>query len=264
MKAKIIFFIGLFCLSIAYDSYAQGPPITSDKPIMLGANRKLVKTLSEIRQTPQGTFVRVPLMIHYLPSSNTLLGIHVPLVHYQFKEGVNEAFTSPHTGLGDINLLGKYQFFRKDEVGKTLRMVAKVVETIPTGADIALNDLGNGHFQTYLAWVIGYETLKYGISHEVGYKMVHGLDTDEFKYKLGFGLPLLKPVYPVKQINLYFEYNANWMPQQNNVEVLYAQGIQYAIKQLTIEAAIQVPLYQKVPEVMERKYGLLLGTRYVF
>ena len=44
--------------------FAQGPPITADKPIMLGGGSFTTKTLLEIRNTERGTAVYAPLMLH--------------------------------------------------------------------------------------------------------------------------------------------------------------------------------------------------------
>jgi len=243
----------------SHTALAQGPPITSDKPIMLGANSVVIKTLTEIRATERGTFTKIPLMGHYLPTSNSLVGLYVPLVIYN-ESNENESGQS----LGDIELVGKYQFYRKDKTGKTFRAVAKTIQTLPTGKKLDVPAISTGNFQSYLALVTGYETLKYGISNEIGYNFVPNQDTDEIIHKFGFGLPLLKPTYPVNQLNLYFEYQSNWLVEQADYSLLYAQGIQYAKGRLTMEVAIQFPLIQTLPESMQRKYSLFLGTRYVF
>ncbi|WP_411767861.1 hypothetical protein [Winogradskyella sp. A3E31] len=241
-------------------SVSQGPPITADKPIMLGGKSSIIKTLTEIRNTNQGTFVRVPLMIHYLPTSNSLVAVHLPYVHYNFSDERGSGST-----LGDINILAKYQFYRKDGTGKTFRMVAKTLQTLPTGEEFNIEGISTGVYQSYFGVVAGYESLKYGISNEIGYNLVPEADFDSFSYKLGFGLPLLKPTYPVDQINLYFEYINEYRPKLEEYELFYAQGIQYAKKQWTWEAAVQWPLIQNnVPESVQRNYSIFLGTRYVF
>lgn len=239
--------------------YAQGPPITSDKPIMLGGGSVIIKTLTEIRNTDYGTYTRVPLMVHYLPTSNSLVAVHLPMV---FRNVLGDV---EHTsGLGDIDLMAKYQFYRKDGTGKTFRMVAKTIQTLPTGRDWNVSDISTGDYASYLGLVAGYESLKYGISNELGYRLVPATQDDELRYKLGFGLPLRKPTYPVNQINLYFEYNANWLVETNDFLLFYAQGIQYAKGRLTVEVAVQTPLIQNIAEERKRNYSLFLGTRYVF
>ena len=250
------------CMSALVQIKAQGPPITADKPIMLGGNTIIIKTLTEIRNTEAGTFSRIPIMFHYLPTSNSLVAIHVPWTTYDFDfEGGG---LEDGSRIGDIGLLAKYQFYRKDGKAKTFRMVAKTFQNFPTGSEFGPEEISSGKYQSYFAWVAGYESIKYGISTELGYNVVPNADFDEWRLKFGVGLPLLKPVYPVKQINLYFEYANNYQPVNDAFEILYAQGIQYAKGRLTLEAAIQLPLYQRNKEVFRLNSNILLGTRYIF
>ncbi len=71
--------------------------------------------------------------------------------------------------MADIKIMGKYQFFRKDGTGKTFRMVAKTFQTLPTGKELDLMELSTGKYAGYYGIVAGYESLKYGISNEIGY-----------------------------------------------------------------------------------------------
>jgi len=200
MKTKFLFntyiklvlaFLCLSCLST--ELKAQGPPITADKPIMLSSKTFIAKTLTEHRSTDFGRFTKVPLMLHYIFHKNALVAVHVPWVSYDFNPG----FGFDGAGLGDMNLLLKYQFYRNDKTGKTFRMVAKTLQNLPTGAAIDIHEMSTGFYKSYMAVVAGYETIKYGISGEGGYNLSPDDNTDEIKVKLGFGLPLLKQVYPV-------------------------------------------------------------------
>ena len=237
---------------------AQGPPITGDKPIMLGGGSYTVKNLTEIRKTERGTFTYVPFILHYLPTSNSLIAVHLPYINYNFENG------GSGNSLADIKFLGKYQFYRKDATGKTFRVVAKTVQTLPTGEELDLMELSTGNYAGYYGVVAGYETLKYGISNEVGYNWMPDGTLDELRYKLGFGLPLLKPQYPNKQINLYFEYTSSWFFERDWYQLLYAQGVQYAGKNITFDLAVQIPLVNDVDAGRQLKYSLFLGARYSF
>ena len=255
---KTYFLVAIITLLAIHQLTAQGPPITADKPIMLGGGSFTTKTLTEIRTTQRGTFTYVPIMLHYLPSANSLVAVHLPYIGYNFDAGGDGG------SLADIKVMGKYQFFRKDATGKTFRVVAKTVQTLPTGEELDLMELSTGKYQGYYGIVAGYETLKYGISNEIGYNSMPDGTLDEFRYKLGFGLPLLKPQYPNKQLNLYFEYTNSWLTERDWYQLLYAQGIQYARKNITFDIAIQVPLVNDVDEGRKLKYSLFLGTRYTF
>lgn len=257
MKSKLIM---SFIFLLAYEASSQGPPITGDNPIMLSSGMLSLRTLMEIRKTDEGTFVYTPLMVQYLPSPKTLIGIQVPVTSFNFKESA----MNNGTHLGDILLLGKYQFLRNDQMGKTFRMVLKTVQTMPTGTDLGPNEISAGVYQGYYSIIAGYETVKYGISNELGYNIVPDGTMDEWRYKLGFGLPLLSPKYPVHQINLYFEYATLWRPVQDAYELNFAQGVQYAKGRLTLEAAIQLPLYQKNVVRFAQNSSVFVGTRYIF
>jgi hypothetical protein len=252
-KAFALLALGVMFASI---TLAQGPPITSDKPIMLGAKRTIIKTLTEVRKGKQGTVITAPLMLHYLPTANTLLILHVP---YVFSKVNGET----KNGLTDISVTGKYQFYRKDKTAKTLRAVLKYRHTFPMGERINVMGIGLKSHQSYIGGVLGYESIKYGISNELAYNAVWIDNTDELVYKLGIGLPLLKSTYPVNQINLYFEYNANWQINLDRYNLLYAQGIQYARGRFTFETAIQVPLAQKEIIERERTVSFFFGTRII-
>jgi len=255
MKFYILTLLGTFYCTV---NWSQGPPITADKPIMLGGKSFTAKTLSEIRNTERGTSIYVPLMLHYLPTSNSLIALHIPVIYANFNDPVSEF------SLADIQLQAKYQFFRKDYTGKTFRMVAKTLQILPTGKELDIIGQSTNKYQGYYGIVSGYETLKYGISTEVGYNLSPNANLDEFRAKAGFGLPLLKPQYPNKQINLYFEYTSTWLYERNWYQLLYAQGIQYALKNITFDLAIQFPLINDVTEGRELKQSLFLGTRYTF
>ncbi len=251
-----LFFMLMFVVKLQ----AQGPPITTDKPIMLGSKSIILKTLTEIRKTERGTFTRIPIMAHYLITSNSLVAVHLPMVFYNFS---NSNLGSGQT-LGDIEILGKYQFFRKDNTGKTFRIVAKTLQILPTGKKLGIDGISTKIYQSYQGVVAGYESIKYGISNEIGYNFVPDSNTDEIRHKLGIGLPLLKPSYPVNQINLYFEYQNTWFSETDEFVMLYAQGVQYAKGRLTLEAAVQLPLIQNISVQDKREYSVFLGTRYVF
>ena len=197
-------------------------------------------------------------MLHYLPTANSLVAVHLPLVSYSLND------LGSGTDLADVKLLGKYQFFRKDGTGKTWRITAKTIQTLPTGQELDIIEISTGNYQGYYGVVSGYETLKYGISTEVGYNWIPNGTLDDFRAKLGFGLPLLKPQYPNKQLNLYFEYSSVLIPERDWYQLLYAQGVQYALKNITFDMAVQLPLVQDIVASREFNYSLFIGTRYTF
>jgi len=253
----------LMALSFSLSSFtltAQGPAIISDSPIMLGGETKILRSLVESRKTSQGTFIAFPLNFQYITSSKTSLTLQVPFVNSRFdgSDPSDNAF-----GLGDISLEGKYQFYRKDGKGKTFRALAKTRQILPTGEDFSFEQFSVGDYQSYFALFAGYEALHLGITNEIGYQFSPSGSTDELRYRLGFGLPLLKPSYPVNQLNLYFEYQSSWYPEFDEYMLLYAQGIQYARGRYAIEAAVQVPLVQNRNFIRQRDYSIFFGGRVI-
>ncbi len=236
---------------------AQGPPITGDKPIMLSKGNIVLKTLSEYRVYQDREALIMPLMVHYIPSKNVLLGIHIPYVN------VNSS-SEDMTNIGDIQLLAKYQFYRKDQMAKTFRVVAKTYQWIPAKHDLNVEEVAVGSYRSFYSVLAGLETIKFGVSNELGFAFDAGGEHNLVRYKLGFGLPLKKPVYPVDQVNLYFEYQNDYRFNDQGFSTLYAQGVQYAKGRWTMETSIQFPLIQyQIPEALKRKYSFFVGIRYV-
>lgn len=266
MKLQLWLLATLVCLLIS-KAHPQGPPITVDAPIMLGGKTQVINSLTEIRSTNAGTFVSFPLMYQYLPNSNSVVAVNIPFVTYDFKQDAflyaeNDPFSD--TTLGDISLTGKYQLYRKDGMGKTFRIAAKTVQTLPTGEKLGIRRMSMGYYQGYYGFITAYESLKFGIANELGYNWSPETQADELVHKLGFGLPLLKPTYPVHQVNLFFEYSGYWMTQKSDYQLLFAQGIQYAKGKYIVEASLQLPLIQNMPEIQKHKSSVFIGGRYVF
>ena len=255
MKKHIIsFFVILFWGS----NQAQGPPITIDKIILLGSNSFTARSLTEIRSTERGDFVYIPFSLSYLPTANTSFTIDVPFINYDFNNGPNG------NGFADLRITGRYQFYQKNETGKTFRVLAKTEQTLPTGENLDLIGLSTGLYQGYYGVLTGYESLKFGITSELGYNWIPDETLDNLKYKLSFGLPLLKPQFPNKQVNLYFEYTSLWIFERDWYQLLYAQGVQYAGKDFTIDLSAQIPIVNDVDVDRELRYAIFLGGRYTF
>lgn len=257
MKYTLILLISLVT---ALSTKAQGPPITGDKAIMLGEQTIIAKTLTEFLYTDRGTYSYAPIMIHYLPTSNSLVAIHIPFVSTPSISNIEEQNSS---GLGDIVFRGKYQIYRNDGKAKTHRIALKSVHWFPTGFNSGLADYGVDEYQTSFTVISGYETLKHGIGTEVGYRYVGGENRNFWIADLGFGLPLLKPKYPVNQINLYFEYHSEWFTDGTE-NIFFSQGFQYAKDQLTLDFAVQLPLVESANNFVDRHYKILVGMRYVW
>jgi len=54
------------------------------------------------------------------------------------------------------------------------------------------------------------------------------------------------------------------MNERDWYQLFYSQGIQYALKNVTFDLAVQLPLVQDIPEDRAYNYSVFLGTRYTF
>lgn len=254
MKHILIWVVVVFAFAKAYP---QGPPITEDSPLLLGAGSYTVRVLSESRKIERGTATYVPLMLHYLPTSKTEVALMIPYLTYNLD---NESGNT----LADVRVLAKYQFYRKDGKARTLRMDAKTIQYLPTGEKLDLMDLSTGLYSGYYGVVAGYESIKIGFSTELGYNWMPDGTMDYAQLKAGVGWPLLEPQYPNKQINIYFETTNAWLHERDSYQFLYAQGIQYARKDVTFDLSFQLPVFQDTQAGQQFRRSIYIGARYNF
>lgn len=252
---RILVYVFLLFLSISNLS-AQGPPIITDKPIMLGENRVILKTLSSLEQHKDSLFWTSPLMVHYILKPNLIVAGHIPMVGRMLKNGDSEI------GLGDINALLKYQVFRKDSKGKTFRIALKYQQFLPTGIESGRKEISTASWRSSAGAVLGYEALRYGLGLNAGVNMYPNEEND-FYYKGSVGLPLLPLVYPPKQINLYFEYQGTIGLNTGAHKLNFTQGIQYAMRRITLETAVQIPLIQGAEHSKNHLYTIFFGSRFI-
>jgi hypothetical protein len=256
IKISVLFIILGFSVGV----WAQGPPITLDKPIMLGENKGTVRPMFKIADNTVHSFTAFILDADYNISNNFAVAAEVPLVFPEHGIG---------TGLGDIGVTAKYQFFRKDKMGETIRMTARVKNMFATGKKLETPTLGMGHNMISVGVLAAREALKLGTQAEFGYNIMPSAShLNHLQYKLGFGLPLLKPSYPVNQINLYFEtegINLASHEGQSQYGYYYAQGLQYARGIYTFDLSVQFPIAQSYHDVLtfERRLWTLIGMRVI-
>lgn len=247
-------------MALNLGAIAQGPPITLDKPIMLGEKKATVRLMSRYADLAVWDYGALLIEGDYNFTNRIAAGLEVPLTYRTFDRAL---------GIGDIAPMVKYQFYRKDGLGKTVRIAAKAKHTFPTGPSLQTPMLGMGQNMSYFGLLAAREALHLGIQAEAGYHFAWENDhMNQWGYKFGIGLPLLKPVYPVKQVNLYFEWeglNPKKQGGDSQYGYYYSQGIQYARLKNTFEAAVQFPLAQELPHLptLQRNLLVLVGARRV-
>lgn len=226
---------------------------------MLGEKKGTLRPYLKLANNAQRDFTALIIEGDYNVSNSFAIGAELPLVYEQRDKA----------GLGDVSLMAKYQFFRKDGMGKTVRIAAKGKQTFATGRDAETMTFGMGHAMSYIGILAARESLELGTQFEIGYGFVPTNERlSQLSYKLGFGLPLLEPTYPVKQVNLYFEtegFNLRSFEGDAQYGYYYSQGLQYAIGRYTYDLSVQFPLTQKLngSPGMERRISALIGMRVI-
>jgi hypothetical protein len=239
-------------------THSQGPPITIDKPIMLGAGKGTARALLRMVQTAELDFQAMVLEGDYNLSNSLAVGADVPVM-------LGSNFLQKP--FGDVSAMLKYQFVRIDGQGKSLRIAAKAKQGFATGRKLETPLIGMGHHMTYGGVLAAYESLKLGLQSEMGYSVMYGgAHLNNLNYKFGIGLPLLKPTYPVNQVTVYLETEGQNFKQHHGKSqygYFVAPGLQYARKRFTFDLSVQVPLAQQLQPSLFRKWSGLVGARVI-
>ena len=236
--------------------FAQGPPIFTETPIMLGVEGRGVRTFGNIVQKENASAYIQPIAIPYNITNKWQVGAVVPFVSIGLK-GI-----STNSGIGDVNLFVKRQLYQIDGKAKTLRGLLKITETLPTGKTSETPPLGGDAWQTNISLVNGYVTTKFGVYSEIGYTVKGNNLRDNFIYNFAFGLPILPQKYPPKQLNMYLEFNGMYDFGGIGNTLFISPGLQFiAGRKFLLESGIQLPLDQAAPKEQQTDYILRIGTR---
>lgn len=250
--------ISLLCILFNFADRlgAQGPPIFTDTPIMLGLEGRGLRTFGKFISKDKVSIYRHLIAVPYNISAKWQVGGIVPFASIS-PEGGQSRF-----GLSDVVVVMKYQLLQIDGKGKTFRSLIKLTESFPTGNTGKAPPLGAGVYQTMIGLVNGYVTTQFGIYGEVAYNFVFDGRPDELLYNLAIGVPLLPQKYPPRQVNLYLELTGNYLVANNSSQLYIAPGIQWINgRRFLMETGIQFPLKEQVPEGQQTNFMYTLGTR---
>jgi hypothetical protein len=255
-KKKAHILLTFIILIISVKVKAQGPPIFTDTPIMLGLERRGIRTFGNIVSKENSNAYVQPVVFPFNISTKWQVGAMAPFI------SISPDDLDSRLGIGDAKIFTKYQIYKKDGKAKTLRGLIKLTETFPTGNSTNNPGLGTGAYQTTLSLVNGYVTTKYGIYGEFGYNVAGNGLPDNFVYNIAFGYPLLPQKYPPNQLNLFLELNGNYVLDQVGNNLFLSPGIQYIVgRKLLFESGIQIPLVDSASANQQTNYILRIGTR---
>ncbi len=238
--------------------YAQGPPITTETPIMLGLEGSGIRTFGKFISKENAKIYVHPLAIPFNISPTFQIGGIMP---FKFITP-NESSTTG--GLADMILFAKYQLYKKDEVAETFRIVAKVAQTFPTANQSNMPALGAGVYQTYFGLIAGKITTKKGLYGDIGYNVTSGGASDNFAYNLSLGIPLLAHQYPQKQLNAFIEWNGNYLIDPKVHTLFLSPGVQLIPgRRILFETSFQIPVLQSNIPMNKTEFTFLFGTRFL-
>ena len=247
--------LSLFLIAVAY---SQGPPITTETPIMLGLEGSGIRTFGKFISKENANIYIQPIGIPYNITSKFQVGGIFP-----FK------FITPNGaesvgGFSDIAVFAKYQLFKKDETAKTLRILANIKQSFATGKTTSAPPIGSGIYQTYIGLIIGKISTAVGIYGDFGYNITSNKTTDNFLYNFSIGIPLLPQKYPQKQINSFLEFNGNHLIDSKIHTFFISPGFQFIPdRRILFETSFQIPVIQQNLTTNKTNYTVLLGTRFL-
>ncbi|MBI1936917.1 MAG: hypothetical protein HYS25_02220 [Ignavibacteriales bacterium] len=254
MKAKTrIEFIFVFALA-AVSLQAQGPPIFTDSPILLGLEGSGLRTFGKLSSTEVGKTYTQIFALPYNVTADFQVGAVQPYL-FNFPKSGND-----QSGWGNLSVFGKYSVIQIDAKAKTFRGLLKFTQTFSTGSS---NFSNNSITTSQFAFVSGFVTTQYGLYASVGYSFISDDMPDNLNYDFAFGYPLLPQKYPPFQLNSYLEFNGSYFFDTNAHILFITPGIQFiGSSNFLIEAGLQLPLINVGTD--ELKYNLLAGARFLF
>jgi len=215
-------FIIVFIVFLANESaHAQGPPINTDTPILLGLEGSGVRSFTKIisksinngdANSPDIFAVVVPIAIPVnLFSDKFQAGLIIP---FKSIEVTANGKTSSNRGIGDGQIFIKYLLYQKDAKNETFRIAAKTALKFASGDETTSPALGTGSTDIIFSTVAGWIKHRMGIYLETKYALNGTYKEqdfgDVFSYNFAFAYRLLPEIYnhyPMDQLNLLLELN---------------------------------------------------------
>lgn len=253
IKSTTYLLLILFIASFTSKSVlAQGPPIFTDSPYLLGLDGGGIRTFGKYISSEAGKTYIQPVIIPYNVTTDFQIAGVQPFIVQSPDIGESKS------GLGNFTMFGKYTIIQIDGRAKTFRALLKYTQTFTTGA----SDVSVDANVSQLAFVTGYITTRFGIYGTVGYAYFSNDLPDNLIYNFALGYPLLPQTYPPFQLNLFIELNGTHTLAVNKHLLFVSPGLQLISSSVfLIESGVQIPVIDDRSSV---KYAYTLGIRYLF
>ena len=248
----------LICLFSSPVVFAQGPPITTETPIMLGLEGSGIRTFGKFISKENANIYVQAIGVPFNFTSKFQVGGMFP---FKF---INPNGAKTTSGFADITVFAKYQLYKKDETAKTFRILANLKQTFPTGKTTSATPIGLGVYQTYVGLIVGKISTSIGIYSDFGYNIASNNTTDNFSYNLSVGVPLLPHKYPQKQLNTFLEFNGNYVIDPKVHALFISPGLQFIPgRRFLLESSLQIPIVQNNITSNKTNHMVLLGARFL-
>lgn len=289
-------------------AFAQGPPINTDTAFVVGlegaAIRTFIKTTHKSKLFADGkkiadalnrevTVFAIPFMLPYEVIPNKLVAIGaIPYLDKEMKltkDGNRQS--RGDSGLGDLKLLGKYQFLQKDMKKSSFRMTFLGGVELPTGRDKARDasglllpplQVGSGSVDFIGGPIVTYVRDRLGINAEAIFKKNSEANDYQFgdtlavNVALGYRFfPWVYETYPSPYSTLYLELlsefsgkdrkNGEDLKDSGGKVLLLSPGIQHVFSRtLLAEVSFQFPIFQDLNGTqLGSDFSFNVGTRWL-
>ncbi len=292
-RKLLVSFIVFVLLFAAHQVLAQGPPINTDTPIMLGLEGGGIRTFAKFvrkatilqdgkditDEMDRRVTVRItPVAIPYnLFSDKFQVGVILPFMNISFKSSTQDISNS---GIGDIRIFAKYLVYQLDRKQETIRMASKVGIKLPSGDEEKSPALGSGSTDYFFSSVLGWIKGRSGVYLEGIYNLNTSDNQVDFgnsiSYNLAIGyrlLPAVYETYPSPQLNGFMEINGitasknrvagQLINDTGGTTIFLSPGLQYVGgRRWLIEATWQYPIINELNGVqIATDWTFSLGTR---
>ncbi|MCZ6677308.1 MAG: transporter [Candidatus Poribacteria bacterium] len=288
-------------LIIADVVFAQGPPINTNTAFVIGLEGTAIRSFGKVVRKSnlfadgekitdaldrEVTVFALPVMVPYevIPNRLVVIGA-IPYLDKEMKltqDGNRQS--RGDSGIGDLKLLGKYQFLQKDMKRSSFRMTFMGGVKLPTGRDDATDatgllppplQLGSGSVDFFGGPIVTYVRDRFGFNAEAIFKKNTEAndyrfgDTTSVNVALGYRfLPWVYETYPSPYSTAYLELlsefsgksrkNGKDLEDTGGTVLLLSPGVQYVFSRtLLAEASFQFPIFQELN-------GIQLGTDFSF
>lgn len=193
-------------------------------------------------------------------------------------------------GFADATVFTRYSAYQKNQLGQTFRVAPFIGVKLATGEDNRRDGLGTlpppvqvatGSRDYFAGVVMTWQTLKYQLDTQLSYRInneANGFEAGNitrldgsYQHRMwrsnATGVP--DYLYAVIEVNYIHQdrnkTNAIDDPNSNGTRLFLSPGIQYVTKRWIAEAAIQIPIEQKLNgTALENKYIARTSIRFNF